>query len=147
MLEEEYSRRRRKQWERLINQNPFHDSFFLREGVTLKSIDTSPLKKQFDTGAVRDTDEGKEDYIESISWLTMKRYANYMKEQEVKYGRGNWIKGIPISSYEQSLMRHLQKYLANKYNGGSFEIEVDHLAAAMFNLQGLIHEEEKLKLI
>lgn len=101
---------------------------------------------KFSTGAVRDSQEDKEDYIESISWLTLRRYARYMLSQEQKYGRGNWLKGIPKDSYERSLMRHIQKYFANKYYGGNFELDVDHLSAAMFNLQGLMHEEEKEKL-
>ena len=29
----------------------------------------------FKTGAIRDSQEGKEDYIETISWTAMKRYA------------------------------------------------------------------------
>lgn len=102
--------------------------------------------REFNTGAIRDSDESKEDYIESISWLSLLRYAKYMKTNELKYGRGNWAKGIPESSYEQSLMRHLQKYLANKYYGASLEPDIDHLSAAMFNLQGLIHEQEKASL-
>jgi hypothetical protein len=102
--------------------------------------------RAFETGAVRDIDDGKEDYIESISWLTMRRFSFYMKGFEKKYGRGNWRKGIPISEYERSLMRHIQKYLANKYDNAGIEPEVDHLGAAMFNLSGIIHEEEKAKL-
>lgn len=101
--------------------------------------------RKFATGAVRDVDTDKEDYIESISWISLKRYAKYMKKQESKYGRGNWIKGIPIEEYEKSLLRHIQKYISNKYYGTKIESETDHLSAAMFNLQGLIHEEEKLK--
>jgi len=104
-------------------------------------------KRKFKTGAVRDTDENKEDYIESISWLTLRRYALYMKSKEKKYGRGNWIKGIPIEEYEKSLVRHLQKYISNKYYGTKIEEEEDHLSAMLFNLQGLIHEEEKKKLL
>lgn len=100
--------------------------------------------KHFKTGSVRDDQHDKEDYIESISWLTLKRYAQYMTKMSSKYGRGNWIKGIPIESYEQSLLRHIQKYLSNKYYGTNIEPEVDHLSATLFNLQGLIHEEEKL---
>jgi hypothetical protein len=67
----------------------------------------------------------------------------YMKGMESRYGRGNWKKGIPIEEYEKSLMRHLHKYIANKYEGASLEPEIDHLAAAMFNLMGLMHEQEK----
>jgi hypothetical protein len=99
---------------------------------------------EFETGAKRDI-EGKEDYVETISFLSLKRYAEYMTAQAKKYGRGNWRKGIPIESYEQSLMRHIQKYFANKYDNANLEPEIDHLSAALFNLQGLIHEEEKLK--
>lgn len=100
----------------------------------------------YNTGAVRDDRTNKEDYIESISWLTLGRYARYMTKMASKYGRGNWKKGIPIESYEQSLLRHIQKYLVNKYFGGKSEPDVDHLSAALFNLQGIIHEEEKKKL-
>lgn len=102
-------------------------------------------QRKFDTGAVRDRGEGKEDYIESISWLTLRRYCLYMTDMASKYGRGNWIKGIPIDSYEQSLLRHVQKYLANKYYNACLEPDIDHLSAALFNLQGLIHEEEIAK--
>ena len=103
-------------------------------------------QRVFNTGAIRDQDTNKPDFVESVSWLTLGRYAMYMKGMEAKYGRGNWKKGIPIEEYEKSLMRHLHKYLANKYDGASLELEIDHLAAAMFNLMGLMHEEEKLKM-
>lgn len=104
-------------------------------------------KTEFSTGAVRDSEEleEKEDYIETISWLALKRYSKYMTQQAKKYGKGNWIKGIPTDSYERSLMRHIQKYLSNKYNGTNIEPEVDHLSAIMFNLQGIIHNEEIAK--
>jgi hypothetical protein len=101
---------------------------------------------EFESGAIRDSSEEKEDYIESISWLSLMRYAKYMKTNENVYGRGNWIKGIPEDNYERSLLRHLQKYLANKYYGADLESNIDHLSAALFNLQGLMHEQEKKKL-
>jgi hypothetical protein len=101
-------------------------------------------KTKFSTGAVRDKQEGKENYPECVSFLSLRRYARYMTKVSTKYGEDNWRKGIPIKSYERSLMRHLQKYFANKYEGAKFESEVDHLSAAMFNLQGILHEEEKL---
>ena len=94
------------------------------------------------TGAVRDNQEGKEDYIETISWLSFQRYAKYMTKMAEKYGSGNWIKGIPIESYERSMLRHIQKYLANKQYGAKLEPEIDHLSAAWFNLMGIMHEQE-----
>jgi hypothetical protein len=99
--------------------------------------------RNFKTGAVRDTDDGKENYVECFSFTAWRRYALYMKTQEKKYPPDNWRKGIPIKEYEKSLMRHLQKHFANKYEGAELEPDIDHLAAAFFNLQGLMHEEVK----
>jgi hypothetical protein len=98
---------------------------------------------KFSTGAVRDTDENKEDYIETISWTAMKQYAQYMTLKKKKYGAGNFKKGIPIESYEQSLLRHVQKYIVNKYEQGTVEAHEDHLAAIVFNVFGIMHEQNK----
>ena len=100
-------------------------------------------KRKFDTGAVRDDDSDKEDYIETISWRAMKRYAQYMTSKKGRYGDGNFKKGIPIASYEQSMARHMQKYLENKYEGGDDEKAEDHLSAMVFNIFGIMHEEGK----
>lgn len=98
----------------------------------------------FETGAERDQDHNKEDFISSISWIALSRYAKYQNETSIRYQEGNWRKGIPIKEYEKSLLRHIQKYLANKYDGANLEPDIDHLSAAMFNLQGIMHEEEKV---
>ncbi len=106
----------------------------------------TPLKiRKFTSGAIRDNDETKEDYIETISWTAMKRYAQYMTGKKKKYGAGNFKKGIIDSSYEQSTLRHVQKYLSNKYELGNCEKEEDHLSAILFNVFGLIHNEEMRK--
>jgi hypothetical protein len=99
--------------------------------------------RKFTTGAIRDDDQTKEDYIETISWTAFKRYAQYMTGKKKKYGAGNFKKGIPIESYEQSLLRHVQKYLENKYEGGTVEKEEDHLSAMVFNIFGILHEEQR----
>lgn len=107
---------------------------------------SSRKKTSFSSGAVRDTQEGKENYVECLSFLAMRRYGLYMAKVSKKYGEDNWRKGIPITSYEKSLLRHIHKHFANKYDGARLEPKVDHLAAARFNLDGLMHEEEKLKM-
>ena len=101
--------------------------------------------RKFTTGAIRDSEQNKEDYIETISWVAFKRYAQYMTSKKIKYGAGNWIKGIPIPDYERGLARHLQKYLENKYQGGQIEKEEDHLMAMVFNIFGIAHEEARHK--
>lgn len=107
---------------------------------------TQDDKVHFATGAVRDNQAGKENYVETISYLALKRFAIYMTKCGEKYGLGNFKKGIPIESYEESLMRHVQKYFANKYEGANIEPDVDHLSAMIFNIQGILYEEEKLKI-
>jgi hypothetical protein len=37
-----------------------------------------------------------------------------MTSKKKKYGAGNFKRGINIESYEQSLLRHVQKYMENK---------------------------------
>ena len=101
--------------------------------------------RKFTTGAVRDQDNDKEKYVECFSFTAWRRFAKYMKTQEKKYPPDNWRKGIPEKEYEQSLMRHLQKYFMNKYEGGQLEPDIDHLAAAYFNLQGIMFEQDKPK--
>lgn len=100
----------------------------------------------FETGAVRGTQEGKPDFVSTISWTAFNRYARYMTKQGEKYGGGTFKKGIPAESYERSLVRHVDKYMRNKYENGKDELETDHLCAILFNAFGLIHEEEQSKL-
>lgn len=106
-----------------------------------------PSKKtKFNTGAVRDSQEGKIDFVEPLSFTALHRYMGYMTEKKKKYGEGNFKKGIPIESYERSLMRHIDKYFRNKYENGNDEPNEDHLAAIIFNTFGIMHEEEQQKL-
>lgn len=97
--------------------------------------------RTFATGAIRDIDSKKEDYIETISWRALRRFAEYMTAKKTKYGAGNFKKGIPIKSYEESLLRHVNKYLENKYEDGKVEKAEDHLSAMIFNIFGIMHEE------
>lgn len=101
--------------------------------------------RKFSTNAVRDDETDKEDYTETISWTAFKRYAKYMTSKKVRYGGGNFKKGIPIDAYERSLLRHVQKYMENKYEDGTDEVNEDHLSACLFNIFGIIHEEERWK--
>lgn len=102
--------------------------------------------RTFETGAIRDSEEGKADYIETISWTAMERYAQFMTENKKKYGAGNFKKGIPDESYERSLIRHWQKYMVNQHEDGNSEPDVCHICAILFNAFGLLHNKEMRKL-
>lgn len=100
---------------------------------------------KFKSGAIRDTQEGKVDFVETISFTAHHRYAKYMTGKKAKYGTGNFKKGIPIESYEQSLLRHIDKYFRNKYENGGDEPDEDHVAAMRFNVDGIMHAEDNKK--
>ncbi len=101
---------------------------------------------KFKTGAIRDSQDGKPDFVETISFTAHHRYAKYMTSKKAKYGAGNFKKGIDIESYERSLLRHVDKYFRNKYENGDDEKNEDHLAAIRFNVDGIMFEEEMIKI-
>ena len=100
---------------------------------------------RFKTGAIRDSSEGKVDFVETVSFTAHERFARYMTGKKKKYGVGNFKKGILIEYYEQSLLRHINIYFQNKYEHGNFEPKEDHLAAIRFNVDGIMFEEEMKK--
>lgn len=100
---------------------------------------------QFESGAVRDTQEGKPNFLECMSPFAMWRYGLYMKKSADKYGGDNWTKGIPMESYLASLERHLLK-LKMEFKYDHVMEDTGHAEAIMFNIMGFIHEQEMAKL-
>ena len=94
-------------------------------------------RRQFNTGAQRDvvTDKGRYDLISPIM---MERLAKLLQRGAEKYNDRNWEKGMPLSVYMDSGMRHLYKFLEGHR-------DEDHLIAAIWNLQALLHIEEMVK--
>jgi len=90
--------------------------------------------RQFETGAQRDTDFGKLRMslvpTEALNRV-MKRYLDGAE----KYGQNNWMKGMPLSVYYDSTMRHLQAWWNE-------EDDEDHLAAAAWNMLCAIWTED-----
>ena len=104
--------------------------------------------RTFTTGAIRDNDSWKTCYNETISWTALRLYAEYMTEKKKKYGEWNFKKGIPDSSYIDSLLRHCQEFMENTFEGWNFEPEQNKLCSMMFNIMWLLHNqgmEEKKK--
>jgi hypothetical protein len=100
------------------------------------SVKDSGNRRQFATGAVRDvqTGKGRQDLIPAIP---LDRIAKHYENGAAKYGDDNWMKGIPLKSFLDSALRHLHKWEMGMY-------DEDHLAAAIFNIMGLIHTEEMI---
>ena len=94
-------------------------------------------RRQFASGAVRDIQEGKGDMV-SLPNAAILRLSKHYENGALKYGRWNYTKGIPVSSFMDSALRHLFKYL----DGWDDE---DHLSAAAFNVLGAMEMEAKHK--
>ncbi len=96
-------------------------------------IKDSGTRRDFPTGAKRDMAEGKGDMV-SMPNAAILRLSKHYEAGAKKYGRWNYTKGIPCSSFLDSALRHIFKYL----DGWDDE---DHLSAAAFNILGAMEME------
>lgn len=94
-------------------------------------------RRNFDTGAVRDINNDKGRY-DLISPIMVERLSKLLQRGAIKYSSRNWEKGMPLSVYMDSGLRHVYKFLEGHR-------DEDHMAAAIFNFQALIHVEEMVK--
>lgn len=106
--------------------------------------------RTFDTGATRDTDEGKLDYEGFVSPLVLERFAQYMNKHRTQpdgslRDSDNWQKGIPLIEYMKSLWRHFMDLFKEHRGYTSREGIEDALCAILFNTQGYLHEILKEK--
>ena len=101
--------------------------------------------RTFDTGATRDTDEGKLDFEGFLSPLVIQAFAEYMHEKRQMpdgslRASDNWQKGIPLDAYMKSMWRHFFAVWEHHRKGGNNQQLVEDLLALMFNVQGMAHE-------
>jgi len=101
--------------------------------------------RTFDSGATRDNDTSKLDYVRALSPIVLKRYVQYLAEHRVQAdGKlrdfDNWKKGIPIDTYLSSLGRHfMDVWLDLDIYKSEQDIETS-LCAVIFNSMGMLHE-------
>jgi hypothetical protein len=102
--------------------------------------------REFDTGATRDTDDGKLDYEGFLSPLVLHRFAQYMNQHRVQADGGlrdadNWQKGMPLDVYMKSLFRHFMDLWAIHRGADQIATNADTeevLCAIMFNVMGYL---------
>ena len=82
--------------------------------------------RHFNTGAQRDTSDGKL-RMSLIPREELDRVLKRYLDGAEKYGENNWMKGMPLSVYYDCAMRHLQAWFAG-------EEDEDHAAAAAWNI-------------
>ena len=98
-------------------------------------IKDSGNRREFESGAVRDMQEGK-GRMDLLPACAIIRLAKHFENGAKKYEERNWEKGIPTHSFIDSAIRHLMKYL----DGATDE---DHLCAAAWNCMCCMWTEEK----
>lgn len=119
------------------------------EKKMMKSIKQAKTRK-FDTGAVRDTDEGKLNYVKALSPWVIKKYVEYLgKHRQLPDGSvrdwDNWKNGIDKQVYAESLIRHamtawlLHEGCPIEDNHGPVTME-DALCGVIFNAMGYLYE-------
>ena len=94
-------------------------------------------RQVFGSGAQRDRQVGKGRY-DLCSPLAQKRLADIFEAGARKYSDRNWEKGIPLSRFIDSAMRHIFQYLEGRR-------DEDHLGQGFWNLGAAIHTEEMIE--
>ena len=100
-------------------------------------VKDSGEREEFSTGARRDTQTGKGRF-DLLPVNAIFRLAKHFENGAVKYGDSNWLKGIPLARYLDSLMRH-----TFKFSGGLYD--EDHLAAIIWNAMCLLETQELIR--
>lgn len=108
------------------------------------------MVREFETGATRDTDDGKLDFEGFFSPLVLQRRAEYMHQHRIQADgelreSDNWQKGIPFEAYMKSAWRHFFAWWKRHRGLPANESLEDALCALMFNTEGYLHELLTLK--
>ena len=84
------------------------------------------INRQFESGAQRDTSDGKL-RMSLVPQEELKRVMQRYLDGAEKYGESNWMKGMPLSVYYDCAHRHLEAWWNDKR-------DEDHAAAAVWNI-------------
>lgn len=101
-------------------------------------VKDSGKREEFETGARRDTDEGKPRPSLIHPHFT-KRLASHMAKGAAKYDDWNWTKGIPTARSLDSLERHIIAIKEGKE-------DEDHLAAIAANTMFIMCTRQMIKM-
>ena len=109
-------------------------------GTNKFEIKDSGKRQEFASGMKRDTEEDKTKYHLIASGPMLKRWAVHLTNGAKKYSDNNWMLAASEEEYQRfrkSAFRHfIQWYYGN--------MDEDHAAAVMFNLNGAEYVKEKL---
>lgn len=101
--------------------------------------------RQFESGATRDTAEGKLDPEGFTHPMVMKQFYKYMSMHRLQSNgelrdSDNWQKGIPIDAYMKSLKRHCDEAWLEHRGFDTENGMIANLCGVLFNGLGYLHE-------
>ncbi len=97
----------------------------------------SGARSQFSTGAVRDASIGK-GHFHSIPPVALRKLAKRFEDGAKKYAKGNYLLGIPLSHFQDSLTRHTLAWA----EGDTSE---DHAGAILWNAAVMVWTDEEIQ--
>ena len=97
----------------------------------------SGKRQGWETGAVRDIQDGKGRF-DLLSPIAIARLAKIFENGAKKYSSRNWEKGMPLSRFIDSALRHTFQFLEGKK-------DEDHLMQACWNLAACCHIQEMIE--
>lgn len=106
--------------------------------MTYEIKDTGSHRK-FESGAQRDAKDGKGRF-DLLPMIALYQLAVHYQKGANKYSDRNWEKGMPLSEFVDSGLRHLAEWMLGIEDGE------DHLIAAVWNFIGLQEMDSRIKL-
>lgn len=101
------------------------------------SIRDSGKRETFSTGAVRDVSRRKGRF-DLLPYAALRRLAVWFEEGARKYAARNWERGMPLTKYFNSAMRHAFAHLCGLR-------DEDHAAAFAWNAFCYMETEARIK--
>lgn len=93
-------------------------------------------RSKFETGAVRDANVGK-GLPHMIPPVALRLMALRFEEGAAKYARNNWMKGIPLSRYQDAVYRHMLAWSEG-------QTDENHMGALIWNVCCMAWTEEQI---
>lgn len=113
----------------------------IRENLSFRfQTKDSGKREEFKSGMKRDTTEGKVLWHLVASGPLLKRWAELLTRGAVKYDADNWMKADgeeELKRFKESAFRHFMQWYNN-------DLDEDHGAAVIFNINGAEYVKEKL---
>lgn len=106
-------------------------------------IKDSGKREHFEGGMVRDTAEGKVDYLLTRDGPMYERWAAHLTAGARKYTKRNWMRAsgvLELTRAKESALRHFEQWLRG-------DTDEDHAAAVFFNINQVEYVLEKNRVV